>query len=153
MSRVAGTVATRRLHSGALADALRERLLEGEDVVLWEDGGAHVLVRGEGLEAEVHEQGILVSLPLEADEAQGTVSVALAFASGDERPDLVAAAEQRPRGEPVLAARWGELLQDAIFAALVALLEDAAQDAGARPVGLRIRDGALELALAEPAEP
>jgi hypothetical protein len=153
MSRVASAVATRTLGSAELTEALRERLLDGEDAALWEDGGARVLIHADDLDVEMHEDGLIVSARLEADEAQGTVSVALALAHGDEPPDLVVAAEGRARGEPSLAARWGNVLQDAVFAVLVALLEEASRDEGAEAVGLRIREGALQLAVAEPAEP
>jgi hypothetical protein len=153
VSRLAVPTVTRALGSTELTAAVRERLFGGAPAALWEDGEARVMVVADGLEAEIHEHGLIVSARLEADEAEGTVSVALALANGDEPPDLVAAAEERPRGEPRLAARWGQVLQDALFAVLVELLEDAAGAEDARPVGLRVREGALELAVAEPAEP
>jgi hypothetical protein len=153
MSRVVPVVATRTLGSAELTDALRERLLDGEDAALWEDGGARVLIHADDLDVDIYEDGLIVSARLEADEAQGTVSVALALARGDEPPDLVAAAEERAQGEPELAARWGQVLQDAVFAVIVALLEDTARAEDTQAVGLHVRDGALELALAEPAEP
>ena len=152
MSRVTSQTGTRTLGSTELTAAVRERLLGGEPAALWQDGDARVMILAEPLEANVHETGIVVSAPLEADEAKGTVSVALALASGKERPDLVAAAEERVEGEPALAARWGRVLQEAIFAVLVELLEEAARAEGAKPVGVRVRDGVLELAIEEPEE-
>jgi hypothetical protein len=152
MSRVASQVATRRLGSAELTKALRERLFDGDDAVLWEDGGARVLLHADHLEVEIHEHGLLVSFRLEADEAQGVVSVALALAHGDEPPDLVAATEERAKGEAVLAGRWGNVLQESVFAVLVELLEDAAREADAEAAGLRVRGGTLELAVADLAE-
>ena len=152
MSRLAHA-ATRALGSDELTEIMRERLLDGEPVALWKDDDARVLIHGDDLAAHVRDHGILVSVNLEADEAQGTVSVALALASGNEQPDLVAAAEERATGERELAARWGQALQEAVFAVLVELLDEAARNEGAEAVGLRVRDGALELAVAEPAEP
>jgi hypothetical protein len=145
--------ATRALGSAELTEVLLERLLDGEPVALWKDGDARVLIHGNDLEAQVQERGIVVSARLEADEAKGTVSIALALASGDEQPDLVAAAEERAAGEPALAARWSQALQEAVFAVLVELLEEAARAEGSEAVGLRVRDGVLELAVVEPAEP
>jgi hypothetical protein len=153
VTRVASAVATRTLGPAELTEALRERLLDGGDAALWKDGRARVLIHADDLEIEIHEHGLMVSARLEADEAQGTVSVALALAGGNDQPDLVAAAEERATGEPALAARWGQALQEAVFAVLVELLEEAARAEGSEAVGLRIRDGALELAVAEPAEP
>jgi hypothetical protein len=130
-----------------LAEALRARLGNGEPTVLWSERGAEVLVHVDRLKAEIHEHGIAVRVPLEAEEAAGTVSIALALASGDESPDLVAAADEHAEGEALLAARWGPVLQDAVFAMLIALLEDAGAEEGRDAVGLRVRRGALELVL------
>ena len=122
-----------------LAAELQTRLTGGEPVALWAERGDRVLVHAAETAAEVHAHGIVVTVPLEtAETGRAPVRVALALSSGDEEPDCVMATEEDAEGEPLLVGRWGAALQDAIYNALLGLLEEAAQRAGGKPLGFRV---------------
>lgn len=133
----------RTLSARTLTTALRRQLGEGDPVVLWEQNGSRVLVHAAELKATIHDAGIVVTVPLESDETgRGDVQVALALARGGDAYDTFAVAPPRPVGDPVLAARWGETVQNAVYAAL---LQVADARAGGPSRGVRVRGGALEV--------
>jgi hypothetical protein len=137
-----------RLHAAAIAAGLQRRLGDGDPVVLWEEGGSRVLVHVRDLRVNVRERGLVVTVPLETLETgRRQVTVALALAHGNETPDAVVMTDDLPAGDRRLVEHWGRTVQEAVFAALVELLHEAARDADARPRGFRVRDGRLELAL------
>jgi hypothetical protein len=135
-----------KLTGEQLTRALRARLAGGDPVALWEERGDRVLVHAAAATAEVHAQGIIVTVPLEtAETGRATVTVALALASGDESPDCVMATDEDAEGHPILAGRWGAALQDAIHDALLGLLEDEAKAGGGEPLGFHVHGGAVTL--------
>jgi hypothetical protein len=136
------------LTAARLRTELRRRLGEGERTVLWEEHGDRVLVHASKAETRIHDEGVVVAVPLETDETGvATLEVALALAHGDEEPSLLAVTDDQPSGERALAGRWGHALQEAVFEALLDLLDEACAGNGAKPAGLRVGGGKLELAV------
>ncbi len=118
--------------------------------VIWDDGTNELLVYPEKVETELDDGIVRVTVPVETDA--GSAKMVVPFAVGSEKrvTGLIAAAPDRPLGDPLIAEIWGEAL---IAFAYKALLEVADNIAGAsgRDVfndrliaqGLAVRDGAL----------
>jgi hypothetical protein len=86
-----------------------------------------------------------MSVDLETDQT-GRTPLVVAFALGS-RDDagLVAATDELPRGNGLLAARWGPALRAAAWASLLMLAQDHANERGAAPLGLALTGGQLHL--------
>jgi len=113
--------------------------------VVWVDGGDEVLVHLDSLATQVVGSTALVSLDLETDQT-GRTPLVVAFAmSADGTAGLVAATDQLPRGNGVLAARWGAAVREAAWSALLALANDHASERSLAPRGLAIANGQLQL--------
>jgi hypothetical protein len=113
--------------------------------VVWVDGGDEVLVHLDSLATQVVGSTALVSLDLETDQT-GRTPLVVAFAmSADGTAGLVAATDQLPRGNGVLAARWGAVVREAAWSALLALANDHASERSLAPRGLAIANGQLQL--------
>lgn len=113
--------------------------------VVWVDGGDEVLVHLDSLTTQVVGSTALVSLDLETDQT-GRTPLVVAFAmSADGTAGLVAATDQLPRGNGVLAARWGAAVREAAWSALLALANDHASERSLAPRGLAIANGQLQL--------
>lgn len=146
--------------TNGLARALANRIGGGAPRIVWTETGDEVLLRLDGLRATVVSGALAIELDLEADDV-GRERVQIRFALGrDEQGRLVGSSDEDPgalptkggkREIPTLTARWGRTLQDALWAALVALVdgEAAAGAAGGIPgrafpeiaQALRSRDG------------
>lgn len=130
-----------------LTDGLRHRLGGGHPCAVWSDCGDEVVVHAAGTTVRVHDTGLAVTVPLECVEAgRGDVDVLLALAGPGERASLLAATEELPTGAPLLVGRWGTILQDAVWSALLALAADVAPVA---VTGLVIADGGLAVTTEE----
>lgn len=119
-----------------LQQALRQQLAVAQDPtnpVVWVDGDAEVLVDPSKLRLALQPGLVLVELPLESDQC-GPQKLVIPFSLGTSPADatLLATTESLPRGHAGLAARWGRLAQEALWAALLRLGQDAlaAQPAG-----------------------
>ena len=101
-----------------LATRVRRRLagdVEGEpDAVVWSDGACEVLVHLGSVEAALDGELTVVSVELETDQTGRSRLVVPIATAGS-----VAVTDTLPEGDPALAARWGEALQDAVHAALL----------------------------------
>ena len=103
--------------------ALRARLAAGARRVIWVDRGSEVLVHVDSLSLETAEDILIAKLDLEADEV-GRGEVMVSFALGLDQSDrLVAAVQTRPTSTDPLSARWGDVVANALFAALSDLYE------------------------------
>ena len=137
-----------RLRARELRTRLRAQLGDGDRLVLWEEDGDQALVHARAAEVKIREPGLIVTVPIETVETGlSHVSLAMALAHGDQEPDLIVALEEQPRGHPLLVARWGGALEEAVLGALLDILDEAAEAAGAKPLGFRVRGATLELAL------
>jgi len=89
--------------------------VEGEPgAVVWSDGACEVLVHLDSVEAALEGELVVVSVELETDQTgRGRLVVPIAMAGS------AAVTGALPEGDPALAARWGEAVQDAVHAALL----------------------------------
>lgn len=87
---------------------------------LWVDGDSEILAFPARLQVLLTTGRVLIELPLSTEQT-GEASLFVAFALGKQPGDaaLRAATEELPRGEPRLAARWGRLVQEALWQALL----------------------------------
>lgn len=113
--------------------------------VVWVDAGDEVLVHMESLTTQITGQCVLVSIDLETDQT-GRTPLVVAFSLGhDDKGALIAATDEFPRGNGLLAARWGVQVQQAAWNALLQLVSDHSTQQGASPAGLTIQKGVLKL--------
>jgi hypothetical protein len=137
------------LDAAALATALRRELAAEADTVLWQQHGDRVLVHLDALNVQTGPDGLLVTVELQTDQSgRSALTVGLALAGPDDPADLTAVTEQLPAGDPVLAARWGQPLQEAVFEALLRVLDRTAEASGELAIGLRSSDAGVEFVTA-----
>ncbi len=113
--------------------------------VVWVDSGGEVLVHLDSLATQIVDQTVLVSIDLECDQTGRTPLVVALSLGQDAQGGLVAATDQFPRGNGALAARWGAILQAAVWNAFLSLANDHATERGMSPVAVVIRSGNLQL--------
>lgn len=152
-----------RLEPGELGTLLRARLAgtpasgiapgasgQPPATVVWVDRGDEVVVHLDGVRTEIAGDCVLVSIDLETDQT-GRTPMVVAFALGSsEAAGLVVATDEFPRGNAVLAARWGPAVQAASWSALLSVAADHATERGLAPQGLSVADGQLKLLAAAP---
>jgi hypothetical protein len=135
--------------TGTPADGSRH-LPSAPESIVWVDGGDEVLVHLNSLSAQIADQCLLVSIDLESDQT-GRTPLVVAFALGSTTDaSLVVATDEYPRGNGVLASRWGSAVQAAVWSALLALANNEARKRGLVPHGLAISDGKLKLVAGQP---
>jgi hypothetical protein len=121
----------------------------GSAEVIWSDGGAQILLHVGKLQAIPQGNVLVVAVDTESAEF-GVAPLVVRFVFGSEQDPgfLVAATDETALGHQQVAARWGELFRDVIWAAFARLAEVSA--AGSSPAGLRLRPDGLELLTQEP---
>jgi hypothetical protein len=115
--------------------------------VIWTDQGDEVLVHLSSLDISFVESTVLVSIDLESDQS-GRTAMVVALALGDTPQAggaLLAATDEFPRGNALLAARWGRVLRDAAWTAFLALAADHADQTRLSPQALTLAHGQLRL--------
>jgi hypothetical protein len=118
--------------------------------VVWVDGGDEVLVHLDSMSTMITGQTVMVSLDLEADQT-GRTPLVVAFAlPSSEEAGLVAATDEYPRGNGLLASRWGPVVQAAAWSAMLSLASDHASQRGLAPRGLALGGGQLHLVAGQP---
>jgi hypothetical protein len=109
------------------------------------DAGDEVLVHLDSLTTQIASGCVLVSIDLETAET-GRTPLVVAFSLGqDATGGLIAATDEFPSGNGMLAARWGVPVQQAAWSALLSLAADYATERGSSPLGLTIQSGMLSL--------
>lgn len=91
-------------------------------------------------------------MDLECDQT-GRTPLVVAFALGSDASTgaaLVAVTEAFPRGNPLLAARWGAVVRNAAWSALLQLALDHAAERNLTPGGLSLAGGQFHLTAASP---
>ena len=116
--------------------------------VVWVDAGDEVLVHLDSVQARIAGSTLLVSVDLECDQT-GRASLIVPFALGgaDDNAGLVAVTDELPRGNGLLAARWGKALQAAIWASLLGLAQDHAAQSNGVPRMFAISPAAGQITL------
>jgi hypothetical protein len=128
-----------------------ERLAPPEARVVWVDRGDEVLVHLDAVHAQIVKDVLLVAVDLECDQTgRPPLVVALALAGAGDAAGLIAATDDLPHGNGALAARWGALLTDAVWSALLDLARRHAEERGTQARGFQLSGEALHL-LAGPA--
>jgi hypothetical protein len=113
--------------------------------VVWVDGGDEVLVHLDSTSTQIVDQTVLVSIDLESDQT-GRTPLVVAFAlPPTQEAGLVVATDEYPRGNGLLASRWGRAVQAAAWSAMLTLAADHASERGMAPLGLAVTGGQLHL--------
>lgn len=121
----------------------------GSPEVIWSDGGAQILLHAARLRAIPQGNALIVAVDTESAEfGVAPLIVRFVFGSEQEPAFLVAATDETALGHPQVAARWGDLFRDVIWAAFARLAQVSA--AGRTPAGLRLSPAGLELTAHEP---
>ena len=117
-----------------------------QKAVIWVDRGDEVLVHLDSVRVKIADRLLLMSVDLETDQT-GRTPLVIAFAvGGDKDPaGLVAATDDLPRGNGVLASRWGRILQEALWASVLGIATDHAQLTRAGAIGLIATAGSLQI--------
>jgi hypothetical protein len=114
--------------------------------VIWEDAGSEVLVHLDSVQTKLADGLLLVSADFECDQTGRTPLVAVfALTNGADAAGLFATTDELPRGNGLLAARWGIIFQDAVWAALTSLISDHAAERKLFPLALISTGGQLNL--------
>lgn len=121
--------------------------------VVWVDHGDEVLLHLDAVQVQVVGNVLLVAVDLECDQSgRQPLVVPLALPGADEAPSMVCVADELPRGNATLATRWGAILTDAVWSALVDLAQRHAQERGTQPRGFTLTRDGLQLAAGAAAE-
>jgi hypothetical protein len=133
--------------AGAMADGSQPPAPGGPPArVVWVDAGDEVLVHLDSVKTRVRGRSLLVSVDLETDQTgRSPLVVAFAIGARGEQAGLFAVTDEVPHGHPALAARWGAVLQDAIWSGLLAVAKDHAAERGQWPAGIFTENGGLHL--------
>lgn len=146
-----------RVTDAALAQELRVRLAgapaDGSAAVstpaaqvIWVDAGDEVLVHLDSIHVRILHRMIIVSVDLETDQT-GRAPLIVPFALGSVRDQagLIATTHELARGNRLLAARWGGILQSALWAALTGLAKDHADERGQQSYAIHALPGRITL--------
>jgi hypothetical protein len=146
---LAAAIAT-RLGGGRAADGSLPpegaAAVSATTAVIWVDRGDEVLVHLDSVRVKIGDRLLLLSVDLETDQTGRTPLVATYALGGDQDPaGLVAVTDELPRGNGLLASRWGKILQDALWASLLDTATENAQGAGGAAIGISATAGTLRL--------
>jgi hypothetical protein len=134
------------LDEQTLSAAVVHRLangLDGHAAVVWSAQGSEVLVHVDSVVSTLTPGYVDVRVDLEADETgRVNVPVRLAVAHRLEPPNFTATTTLEPDDGSPLAARWGPVVQDAVWGTLLGLAGDDAQGVAADDGSLVVFRGA-----------
>jgi hypothetical protein len=125
--------------TAALRDALTGPRDAGAPVVVWSDRGSQLVLHVGKLQLRALENTLVVAVDTQSAEF-GVVPLIVRFVFGgrDDPASLVAATDDGALGHPAIAARWGTLFRDVIWAALVRLLVSHSDSHGLAPASVEI---------------
>jgi len=132
--------------AGAPADGSVAPAATSPKQVIWIDNGDEVLVHLDSIRTRIMDGLIIVSIDLESDQT-GRTPLVVTFAVGrdDDPAGLIAVTDEFPRGNGLLASRWGRALQAAAWQALLALAREHATERGSAPLAIAAVRGRLSL--------
>jgi len=130
--------------AGAFRDALCGPRYRDSPEVVWTDGGAQILLHVGKLQVRAIENAVIVAVDTESEEF-GVAPLMTRFVFGEDKSpaSLVAATDAQALGHPQVAARWGALFRDVVWAAFARLVE--VEGKGKAPVGIEIGKDAMEI--------
>ena len=127
------------------ASAARDR------TIVWDDSGDQALVHLGSVVVRLVANSFVVSVDLETEQTgRAPLIVVLAFGTERDPAGLVATTDALPRGDAMLAARWGRVLQQTVWAALIGIARAHADERGKVPSSLHIVRNRLRFTAAEP---
>jgi hypothetical protein len=119
--------------------------------VVWVEAGSEVLVYLDSVKVRIAGNVLAVSIDLDSDQTGRTpLIVTLALGGTADPVGMLAVTDDLPRGNGLLAARWGGSVTSAVWGALLALLRDFAAERRLSPVGICISGAALQLVAGDP---
>ena len=119
--------------------------------VVWVQKGDEVLVHLDSMQIRIADNTLLVSIDLETDQSGRTpLVVPFALGTSGDLAGLIAVTDDIPRGNGLLAARWGKAVQSAAWSSLLALARDHATERDAAPHSITLAGGQLHLHAAPP---
>jgi hypothetical protein len=87
---------------------------------VWVRDGCEAVVHLDSLSVTIQRGVVRVSVDLSTDETgRGGQEVVFRLAASDEPGDLRVVTDRLQRGDAALAARWGAVLQDAVWASVL----------------------------------
>jgi hypothetical protein len=112
--------------------------------VVWVDHGDEVAVHLDSVQVRLLAASLLVSVDLETDQTGlATLVVAFALGGASDPAGMTAVTDDLPRGPGTLTARWGKIVQAAVWAGILGFAQDYAAQQGGAPLGLAASQGAL----------
>jgi hypothetical protein len=114
--------------------------------VIWVDQGDEILVHLDSIATRILDRMLLVSIDVETDQT-GRTSLVVPFALGNtgDPAGLVAVTDHYPRGNGLLASRWGEAVQAAVWSTVLSIAAEHAAERGSAPLGISASRGAIQL--------
>lgn len=152
-----------RMDEPAMAAAVARRLAPSASLpakgfgfppaVVWTDAGDDILLHLSSLRVVLRSGLMVVSLDLECDQT-GREALVMPFsvAASRDQAGLVAVTEELPRGHGLLVGRWGKLIQDAVWSALLTIVQEYAGRLNKLAFGVAAEHGVLSLHVADPVE-
>jgi hypothetical protein len=124
---------------GTPADGSRAPSTPVAGPVVWVEKGDEVLVHLESTQVRLQNGCLLVSVDMETDQTgRQPLVMAFSLSNGSDGGGLIATTDQLPRGNGLLAARWGEALQSALWASLLQMSQQHAFEREKAPLGISI---------------
>lgn len=137
--------------SGRPADGSAPLAGASPNKAVWVEGGDEVLVHLDSTAVRILDKTLLVSVDLESDQTGRTpLVVALALGGSGDPAGLIATTDALPRGNGLLAARWGRVLQNAVWSSMLGLAQDHATERAKSPAGISAVPGRLSLQAGPP---
>jgi len=119
--------------------------------VVWVDAGSEVMVYLDSVKVKIAGNVVAVSIDLESDQTGRTpLIVTLALGATGDLAGMLAVTDDLPRGNGLLAARWGGAVTSAVWSALLGLLQDFASERRLNPAGFAVMPGVLRLVADNP---
>lgn len=138
---------------GAPADGSRAPSGPVSGPIVWVDRGDEVLVHLESTQVRLQTGCLLVSVDLETDQSgRQPLVMAFSLSNGADDAGLIAATDEFPRGNGILAARWGQPLQSAMWASLLKMSQQHAFEREKAPRGISIAGDTLRFHADTPLE-
>ena len=114
--------------------------------LVWVERGEEVLVYPDSVKVAIQSGALMISVDLECDQTgRQPLIVTLALGDQEDNAGLIAVTDELPRGNAVLAARWGTALLNAVWSALVELARSHAAERETFARGFALSGDALHL--------
>jgi hypothetical protein len=150
-STLAAELSTRLAGKSASGATLAKPVTGGRTLaVVWVEAGSEVMVYLDSVKIKITGTVIAVSIDLESDQTGRTpLIVTLALGGPSDPAGMLAVTDDLPRGNGILAARWGSAVTAAVWGALLSLLQDYATERRLAASGFAAGAGVLRLIAAE----